>query len=42
MGRDVVNRGVAVWGGKVMVGTADCRLVALDAADGREAWSQQT
>jgi len=37
-----VNRGVAVWKGKVMVATADCRLVALDAGDGKEAWSQQT
>src|SRR5260370_33130013 len=28
---DVVNRGVAVWQGKVFVGTLDGRLVALDA-----------
>lgn len=25
------NRGVAVWAGKVYVGTGDCRLVAIDA-----------
>jgi PQQ-dependent dehydrogenase (methanol/ethanol family) len=37
-----VNRGVAVWEGRVFATTADCRLIALDAATGREAWSQQT
>ena len=33
---DVVNRGVAIWEGKVFVGTIDGRLIALDAsrADG--------
>jgi glucose dehydrogenase len=31
---DVVNRGVAVWKGKVYVGTLDGRLIALDAATG--------
>lgn len=39
---DVVNRGVAVWGGKVFVGTLDGRLVALDADTGREVWSTVT
>ena len=39
---DVVNRGVAVWKGKVYVGTLDGRLVALDAATGKEAWSVVT
>ncbi|MEO6338928.1 MAG: PQQ-dependent dehydrogenase, methanol/ethanol family [Caulobacteraceae bacterium] len=39
---DVVNRGVAVWKGKVFVGTLDGRLVALDAKDGHVAWSEQT
>jgi quinohemoprotein ethanol dehydrogenase len=39
---DVVNRGVAVWGGKVFVGTIDGRLIALDAASGREVWSTIT
>ncbi len=29
---DVVNRGVAIWGGKVFVGTIDGRLIALDAS----------
>src|SRR5438445_13520416 len=27
-----VNGGIAVWNGKVYVGTGDCRLVAIDAA----------
>ena len=39
---DVVNRGVAVWRGKVFVGTLDGRLVALDAATGNVAWEQLT
>ena len=38
----VVNRGVAVWHGKVYVGTLDGRLVALDAPSGREVWSVDT
>ena len=33
------NRGVAVWAGKVYVGTGDCRLVAIDAAKGTQLWS---
>ena len=37
-----VNRGVAVWGGRVLATTADCRLTALDAATGDEVWSQVT
>ena len=37
-----VNRGVAVWQGKVFATTADCRLIALDASTGKEVWSQQT
>ena len=32
------NGGVAVWNGKVYVGTGDCRLVAIDAASGKQAW----
>jgi quinohemoprotein ethanol dehydrogenase len=32
------NAGVAVWNGKVYVGTGDCRLVAIDAASGKQAW----
>ena len=39
---DVVNRGVAVWKGRVYVGTLDGRLVALDAASGRKIWSVDT
>jgi PQQ-dependent dehydrogenase (methanol/ethanol family) len=39
---DVVNRGVAVWKGKVFVGTIDGRLIALDAATGRQLWSVVT
>jgi len=34
-----VNRGVAVWEGKVYVGTADGRLIAIDAAKGTQLWS---
>ncbi len=39
---DAVNRGVAVWKGKVYVGTLDGRLIALDAATGTPRWSVQT
>jgi PQQ-dependent dehydrogenase (methanol/ethanol family) len=39
---DVVNRGVAVWKGKVFVGTIDGRLIALDAATGKPIWSVVT
>ncbi|MFI5305871.1 MAG: PQQ-dependent dehydrogenase, methanol/ethanol family [Polyangiales bacterium] len=39
---DVVNRGVAVWQGRVYVGTLDGRLVAIDAASGKEVWSVVT
>ena len=35
---DVVNRGVALYGGRVYVGTLDGRLVALDAATGAVVW----
>ena len=33
---DVVNRGVAVWEGRVYVGTLDGYLICLDAADGKK------
>jgi len=36
-----VNRGVAVWNGRVYVGTGDCRLVAIDAASGTQAWASR-
>jgi quinohemoprotein ethanol dehydrogenase len=39
---DAVNRGVAAWGNKIYVGTLDGRLVALDAATGKPAWSVVT
>lgn len=39
---DVVNRGVAVWKGKVYVGTIDGRLIALDAVDGSVIWDVMT
>ncbi|HBG50382.1 MAG TPA: PQQ-dependent dehydrogenase, methanol/ethanol family, partial [Gammaproteobacteria bacterium] len=39
---DVVNRGVAVWNGKVYVGTIDGRLVALDAVTGEIVWDVVT
>ena len=39
---DTVNRGVAAYQGKLFVGTLDGRLVALDAATGKEVWSVVT
>jgi alcohol dehydrogenase (cytochrome c)/quinohemoprotein ethanol dehydrogenase len=39
---DVVNRGVAVWKGKVYVATLDGRLASLDAATGKLVWEQLT
>jgi PQQ-dependent dehydrogenase (methanol/ethanol family) len=37
-----VNRGVALYNGKVFVGLLDARLVALDAATGKPIWDVQT
>ncbi|MBJ2260653.1 PQQ-dependent dehydrogenase, methanol/ethanol family [Pseudomonas sp. MF6787] len=37
-----VNRGVAVWQGKVYVGSFDGRLIALDAGTGQPVWSVDT
>ena len=37
-----VNRGVAVWNGKVFVGAFDGRLIALDAETGDEVWRVNT
>lgn len=39
---DVVNRGVAVWMGRVYIGTFDGRLIALDARTGQPVWEQLT
>lgn len=39
---DVDNRGVAVWKGRVYVGTLDGRLICLDAHTGRKIWSVET
>lgn len=39
---DVVNRGAAVWQGKVFIGTIDGRLIALDAENGAVLWSTNT
>ncbi len=39
---DVVNRGVAVWKGRVYAGTIDGRLIALDAGTGKLAWEKLT
>lgn len=37
-----VNRGVAVWNGKVYVGAFDGRLIALDAKTGAKVWETWT
>ena len=39
---DVVNRGVALYGDKVYVGTLDGRLVALDQKTGKVVWDKLT
>lgn len=39
---DVVNRGVALYKGKVYVGSFDGRLIALDAATGKKLWETDT
>ena len=39
---DVVNRGVAVWGDSVFVGTIDGYLVSIDAATGEARWRVDT
>ncbi len=39
---DVVNRGVALWQGKVFVAAYDGRLIALDAGSGRVLWEKDT
>jgi len=37
----IVNRGVAVWKGKVIWGTLDGRLVAVEAGSGKKVWEVQ-
>ena len=39
---DVVNRGVAVWRGRLFAATFDGRLIALDAATGKRLWEVNT
>ena len=39
---DVVNRGAALWNGKVYVGTIDGRMIAIDAATGTKVWETDT
>jgi PQQ-dependent dehydrogenase (methanol/ethanol family) len=39
---DVVNRGPAIWRGRVYAGTLDGRLIALDARTGALDWEVQT
>ena len=39
---DVVNRGVALYKGKVYVGAYDGRLVAIDAVTGKRVWEKDT
>ena len=39
---DVVNRGLAAYGGRLYFGTLDGRLIALDARTGKVAWSVVT
>lgn len=36
------TRGLSWWNGKIYVGTADGRLIAIDAKTGSEVWSAQT
>jgi quinohemoprotein ethanol dehydrogenase len=39
---DVVNRGVALYKGKIYVGAFDGRLVAIDAVTGQKVWEKDT
>ena len=38
----LVNRGIAAWNGKIIMGTLDARLVAIDAKTGKEVWAVDT
>ena len=37
-----VNRGIAMWNGKIIMGTLDARLVAIDASTGKAVWDVDT
>jgi quinohemoprotein ethanol dehydrogenase len=39
---DVANRGAAAWNGKIYIGTLDGRLVAVEAATGKQVWEVMT
>lgn len=39
---DVINRGVAYWGGKLFLGTLDGRLIGINAKTGTALWSTVT
>jgi quinohemoprotein ethanol dehydrogenase len=39
---DVVNRGVALYKGKIFVGAYDGRLIAIDAVTGKQVWEKDT
>src|SRR5258707_14819198 len=39
---DVVNRGVALYKGRIFVGAYDGRLIALDAVTGNKVWEKDT
>jgi len=38
----IINRGVAIWGEKVFVGTIDGRLIAIDINSGQSVWDVNT
>jgi quinohemoprotein ethanol dehydrogenase len=38
---NISNRGAAYWNGKIIIGTIDGRLVALDAKTGDKVWDEQ-
>jgi quinohemoprotein ethanol dehydrogenase len=38
----LVNRGIAAWNGKIIIGTLDARLIAIDAKTGKGVWDTDT
>jgi PQQ-dependent dehydrogenase (methanol/ethanol family) len=38
----LVNRGLAAWNGKIIIGTLDARLIAIDAKTGKAVWDVDT